>query len=165
MAVWSMLWSGSTLVNQWMFSLMVIRGLVWVGSGDKLHARDYQAMPHPVLGLQAGRHWFRHTDTTLKSIREVKGEINTWEMRLYYYRYVGRSFSTTCTEKQMQMLLRQSWRITANTTYNTQISVLGRPDGYKAGMLSDETHCAKVTNNLLSQNLKSFSRPLTLTSA
>lgn len=80
--VWSMLWSASTLVNQWMFSLMVIRGLVWVGSGDKLHARDHQALPHPVLGLQAGRHWSRHTDTTLKSIREVKGEINTWEMRL-----------------------------------------------------------------------------------
>lgn len=66
-----------------------------MGSGDKLHARDHQAVPHPVLGLQAGRHWSRHTDTTLKSIREVRGEINTWEMRLYYYRYVGRSFSTT----------------------------------------------------------------------
>lgn len=31
---------------------MVLKGLVWVGSGDKLHAKNHQALPFPGMGLQ-----------------------------------------------------------------------------------------------------------------
>lgn len=54
---------------------MDTQGLVSVGAGNKLHARDHQALPLPVLGLQAGRHWSRHTATTLESMGEVRSQM------------------------------------------------------------------------------------------
>lgn len=90
--------------EQWLVNVLShgLMGLVWGVLEIRCTLRS-SGLSYPMLSLQTSRHWSRHTHTHQYPDIRVRGQESNKYRWDTYYRYLGRSFSTTCKKKEVNI--------------------------------------------------------------